>query len=48
MECFFFLPAKRDHLLSASPLILIKDFLELRCFSERFEGHILIFFLRES
>lgn len=48
MECIFFLPAKRDHLLSASPLILIKEFLELRCFSKRVEGHILILFLRES
>lgn len=44
----FFLPAKRDHLHSASPLILIKDFLGLRCFSKRIEGHILILFLRES
>lgn len=44
----FFLPIKRDHLLSASPLILIKELLELRCFSGRVEGHILILFLRES
>lgn len=44
----FFLPAKRNHLLSASPLILIKEFLELRCFSKRIEGRVLILFLRES
>lgn len=44
----FFLSAKRDHLLSASPLILIKEFIELRCFSKRIEGHALISLLRES
>lgn len=48
MECIFFLSAKRDHLLSASPLILIKEFIELRCFSKRIEGHALILFLREG
>lgn len=47
MECIF-LPAKRNHSLSVSPLILIKEFLELRCFSKRIEGHVLILFLRES
>lgn len=46
MECIF-LPAKRNDLLSASPLILIKEFLELRCFSKRIEGDVLILFLRE-
>lgn len=44
----FFLSAKRDHLLSASPLILIKEFIELRCFSKGIEGHALISFLREN
>lgn len=44
----FLLSAKRDHLLSASPLILIKEFIALRCFSKRIEGHALILFLRES
>lgn len=43
----FFLSAKRDHLLSASPLILIKEFIELRCFSKRIEGHALILFLEK-
>jgi len=47
-NAFFFLSAKRDHLLSASPLILIKEFIELRCFSKRIEGHALILCLRES
>lgn len=46
MECIF-LSAKRDHLLSASPLILIKEFIELRCFSKRIEGHALILFLEK-
>lgn len=44
----FFLLDKTDHLLSASPLILIKKFLELRRFSNRIEGHILMLFLRGS
>lgn len=43
----FFLSAKRDRLLSASPLILIKEFIELRCFSKRIEGHALILFLEK-
>lgn len=43
----FFLSAKRDRLLSASPLIPIKEFIELRCLSERTEGHAVILFLEK-
>lgn len=46
MECLF-LSAKRDRLLSASPLIPIKEFIELRCLSKGTEGQAIILFLEK-